>query len=550
MSKTFVTLLFIVSAMYSRAENYIAPRPVETSSIIVQFDDEKGLDRLEALHYAWFAKAETLYLPYHIYKIEISGHVETAIHDLLGLSFVISAQPNRTLERRAITPNDSLYSEQWNMRIIQMDSAWSISQGGKNTRGEDIVIAIVDAGFDTTHPDFGNNLWVNKDEIPGSPIDNDSNGYAGDYHGWNTYANNGTIIDSIEYAVHGMSVTGIIAAVGNNHIGIAGIGWNNKFLPIIGGGNEADAIKAYGYILTQKKRYLTTAGQHGANIVSVNSSWGQSGMFANDAPIWCSLYDSMGKYGILNASAVSNTIKDLDLAGDLPTLCPSNFLITVTSTDGADGVHGGYGKSNVDIGAPGNGIRTTGSFIEQRYKYSNGTSIASPHVAAVIGLLYSAACDSFAQYAQQYPDSAALWIKYFIMHGVDTSAQLKDISVSGGRLNTYKSLLLLNDWCNGNLNISLSADPPNQPNGKSASKHFVLYPNPGNSSLTINGKIDLIERIEIIDYTGKIVQSQHGEMNVNSNEVTIQTTFAQGLYIIRIWDKDGKMAWKELWSKI
>ncbi|MCK9480259.1 MAG: S8 family peptidase [Bacteroidia bacterium] len=537
-------IILFFSFLASQAQQVSFNKPVESSSIIIQFDTEEGLEKLRSLKYGWISGFEVVYQPYHIYKANIQGDINKHLTQILSLPFVAGAQPNRPLERRALTPDDSLYENQWNMKRILMDSVWGITSGGPTTLGDTVVIAIIDAGFDTTHPDFGNNLWINKDEKPGSLVDNDSNGYAGDYLGWNTYADKGTIIDSIEFATHGMSVTGVIGAVGNNEIGIAGISWKNKFLAIIGGGDEANAIKSYGYVLTQKKRYLETNGQHGAYIVSVNSSWGKSGMFALDAPIWCALYDSMGKYGILNATSVSNSKTNLDNAGDLPTLCPSDYTITVTNTNSLEDLHGGFGKLNVDLGAPGSSILTTGSYIEQKYKYSTGTSLAAPHVAAVIGILYSAACDSFIEYAHQYPDSAALWVKYFIMNSVDTFAQLSGNTVSGGRLNAYKALLLLNDWCDGTLNHvndSVDSIPLLQ---------FSIFPNPGQNSFVIKGEIDRIGTIQVVDFAGKTVIIQKLNSNSQSNELTIQTNFVQGIYIVRILDKNNKIILKQLWSKM
>ena len=70
---------------------------------------------------------------------------------------------------------------------------------------------------------------------------------------------------------------------------------------VVGGGNEADAIAAYSYPLAMRKLYAQTNGQKGAYVVSTNASWGIDYGKAADAPLWCAMYDSLGKYGVLNA---------------------------------------------------------------------------------------------------------------------------------------------------------------------------------------------------------------------------------------------------------
>src|SRR6185503_8615659 len=78
-------------------------------------------------------------------------------------------------------------------------------------------------------------------------------------------------------------------------------------------------------------------------------------------PLWCAMYDSMGKYGILHATATANVNVDVDAVGDMPTACPSDFMISVTNTTSADQKHpsAAFGLTTIDLGAPGTGILST-----------------------------------------------------------------------------------------------------------------------------------------------------------------------------------------------
>ncbi|MEA3496368.1 MAG: S8 family serine peptidase, partial [Bacteroidota bacterium] len=278
---------------------------------------------------------------------------------------IVNAQFNHKLEYRKNTPNDTLYHKQWQYENtgqlsglpdadIDIDEAWEITTGGVTALGDTIVIAIVDDGFDTLHPDFTGNIWYNKNEIPNNGIDDDNNGYVDDYKGWNTYQGNDDIKNGKWGGEHGTSVTGIVGAKGNNTTGVSGVNWNVKMMIVVGGGYESDAISAYSYLLEMRKIYNQTDGEKGAYIVSSNSSWGVDFGKATDAPLWCAMYDSLGKYGIVNAAATSNMNIDVDVKGDLPSTCPSKYLICVTNTNNTDMKESaGYGVTHVDLGAPG-----------------------------------------------------------------------------------------------------------------------------------------------------------------------------------------------------
>ncbi|EER04229.1 subtilisin, putative [Perkinsus marinus ATCC 50983] len=115
-----------------------------------------------------------------------------------------------------------------------------------------VIVAVIDSGIDYTHPDLVDNIWINKDEIPGSDnIDNDANGFIDDIYGWNFVHNTNNIMDDNG---HGTHIGGIIGAKGSNNIGATGIAWDVaimplKFLNADGIGRVSDAMRALDYAI-------------------------------------------------------------------------------------------------------------------------------------------------------------------------------------------------------------------------------------------------------------------------------------------------------------
>jgi hypothetical protein len=551
-SVVFTTLLLtgLIFKSETIANNQNSQINVSPSDILVQFTDQKGILYFKELQPYWLLSVEPVIEHYYIYKISIKSNsidLKSAMNYLRSLTYVSLVQEDHKIEKRSTIPNDTLLSNQWSWDFMQAFDAWSITTGGVTAQNDTIVIAIIDDGMDITHEDFQGNVWVNRFEIPGDSIDNDSNGYIDDYWGWNTYREDDSILDPIELGRHGMPMAGIIGAVGNNITGIAGLNWNIKLMIVVGGPAESNALKAFNYVLTQKKRYFETNGAGGAYVVATNGSWGVDRRFPQEAPLWCAFYDTLGKYGIINMAATTNSNINVDLEGDLPTTCPSDYLIAVTNTTKLDKkyVFAGYGKENIDLGAPGHETFTTASTFDgsgRLYKTIGGTSAASPHVAAITGLLYSAACDSFITYSKEHPDSAAWLIRYMILNGTDYISDLEQFVATAGRANAYKPLLLMDDWCQGKLNINVPHIHENAELGK-----LILYPNPGQSAFEISG-IKANATVKVFDSKGMLVTNElvneDGIYKYSSNKLT------QGIYFIHVYNQDNTLAGLFKWVSV
>ncbi len=369
---------------------------------------------------------------------------------------ISETQLNHIIELRTTTPNDVGFGQQWQYFNTgqsggtpgaDMDAglAWDVTTGGVTPLGDTIVVAVIDEGFDITHPDFGDNIWKNYHEIPNNGIDDDNNGFIDDYHGWNVHQNNDIVTNG---GWHGTAVAGIVGAKGNNGTGVTGMNWNVKIMLIrLTNTVESDVLEAYNYTLQNRMRYNQTNGASGAFVVATNASWGINQGQPSQAPLWCAFYDTLGVHGILNAGATANSNLNVDVVGDLPTACASDYMISVTNINHNDQkvMQAGYGTNTIDLGAFGEGTWT----VDQGGGYDafGGTSGATPHVAGMIGLLYSVPCVSLALLSKTNPDSAALLMKQFIMDGTDANTSLQGISVSGGRLNMKGAIEEMLDAC-------------------------------------------------------------------------------------------------------
>ncbi len=397
-------------------------------------------------------------------------------------------QPDRTIELRGDPPNDNLHNDQWYLEMVKAADAWNLSIGGSTAIGDSIVIAVIDNGFDLNHEDLSQNIWINRSEIPNDGIDNDNNGYIDDINGWNFKSATG----DFSKENHGTSVLGLIGAKGNNGKGITGINWKVKLMPISIDNKISSLINAFDYVKEMRRLYNETNGKEGAFIVAATYSGGKNFQWADDNPIWCGMYDTMGEVGILSIGATSNLNVDVDVYGDMPSTCPSDYLIMVTSTDEIDSklISAGYGPKSVDLGAPGVNLLTT--HVDNIYHLFSGTSAATPLVAGTIGLLYSIPNLRIATANKSKPSQSALKIKSYILDGTLQIADLRNRTVTGGRLDLSNAIRRLSQ-ANGGNRLGLQINK--------------IYPNPAVDKVQVTLHLDDLQDVQwtIIDSAGRIL---------------------------------------------
>lgn len=529
----FVACMLCLSIVYGQEKkNWVSGEVLV--QLVVGADAEALTKEFSTIE---LSKPELISRHVNIWKFSFNpekSNIDMAIRKLYQSDVVITAQRNHILKHRA-TPNDTQYSQQWqyfqaNDKDIDADQAWDVTTGGTMTTGDQIVVCVIDDGVRLNHPDLTANLWTNTNEIAGNNIDDDGNGFVDDVRGWNAYTNNDDVSHiAAQGEGHGSAVAGIVGAKGNNGQGVAGVNWDVKLMVVKGGGQEAQAIAAYSYALENRKLYNSTNGQKGAFVVATNASWGVDFGQASQAPLWCAMYDTLGNHGVLNAGACPNANTNVDTQGDLPTQCPSNYLIAVTNTNQSDNKvqQAGYGTNSIDLGAPGEGAYTVDQF-STGYAGFGGTSGATPHVAGTIALLYSAPCANFANLAKSNPKLAAEKVRDFILGGVDANTSLNGITTTGGRLNVNNAVQALMSSCN-----SLSVGE-----NQMELTEINLFPNPVtgdflNVAVSSTNFNDV--GVEIYDLSGKVIFSDKTTVEKGKNMIQLSLpSLANGAYQLKL----------------
>ncbi|MBI2430563.1 MAG: S8 family serine peptidase, partial [Candidatus Levybacteria bacterium] len=325
-----------------------------------------------------------------------------------------------------VIPNDPKFPEMWGLTKINAASAWDQSTG------LGVVVADIDTGINYNHPDLKDAIWINPAESGSTTqegptpnctsrglalnkscnnIDDDGNGYVDDYRGWDFYNNDNNPIDDHG---HGTHTSGTIAALGNNGLGVIGVSWNSKILP----------LKICNYLGSCPLDSVIKAISYSADLgvkVSSNSYGGSFSQSINDA-----MQYAHSKGQVIVASAGNN-------AADAMLNSPASAAqaITVASSNQSDtkSLFSNFG-SKIDVTAPGESILST--CINSNYCLMSGTSMSAPHVSGLAALILA-----------KNPSLTNEEVRQIIRSGAD------DVEIAGrdnnsgyGRINALKSLNL------------------------------------------------------------------------------------------------------------
>ncbi len=275
------------------------------------------------------------------------------------------------------TPNDPLYPSQEEQFTAPGDdgfrAAWEVSTGAPTVSGEaPPIIAVVDSGVDVTHPDLAKNLWTNPGEIPGNEADDDHNGFIDDVHGADIISP-GTPPDDEYY--HGTAVAGVAAARGDDSQGITGVAWVARIMAVRvldsnGAGDTGQLAKGILYAVANGAQVLNVSITSDARTRAVDDAIGVA-----------------ERAGVVIVAAAGNEGRDLADQPVYPASSTSPAMISVaaTSSRGVLATWSNFGRTGVDIAAPGTDLLTT--IPNGSYAAFSGTSAASPVVAGTVALM-------------------------------------------------------------------------------------------------------------------------------------------------------------------
>ncbi|GAB4207898.1 MAG: hypothetical protein Fur0023_19060 [Bacteroidia bacterium] len=343
-----------------------------------------------------------------IYELKYTANVDIykAIRALKATNLLEYAEPYY-LPDITYTPSDPGVSFQYALTNIQAYNAWNIHQGDTNT-----VVGITDTGTELTHSDLQNNIKKNyNDPIDGT--DNDGDGYIDNFYGWDLGTNDND--PTWQGNQHGVHVSGIAAASTDNGTGMAGVGFNCRFLPVKIADASGSLVAAYEGI-----KYVA---EHGCKVI--NCSWGSTagGQYGQDIVNYATF-----NYDALVVAACGNNGAD-------QMFYPAAYdnVLAVASTDNTD-VKSSFSNYGYYVGicAPGSNIYST--WNGNSYSFQSGTSMASPCVAGGAALVRS-----------YFPSYNALQTMYRLrqtadnIYGLSGNASYQN-KLGNGRLNLYRAL--------------------------------------------------------------------------------------------------------------
>ncbi len=347
--------------------------------------------------------------PWQALELETEAEKFGLIAELLRDPEVEWVEEDRQVRVDPVLPNDAQVSKQWALARLGVFEAWK----SVPANAPDILVAVIDTGVDSSHPDLREVMFTHPGEIPGNGRDDDGNGFVDDVRGWNFEADDA---DSSDDFHHGTHVAGIIGAKSDNRIGISGVAPRVRILPVRwmkkGLGWGEDAIESIHY-----------AVKMGARVI--NASWGGIGYSkALEEAI-----REAEKKGVLFVSSAGNGKSDNDVKPHHPANLVLSNTLSVASVDENDQLekYSNYGKTKVDFGAPGKEILST--MMSGIYGNLSGTSMAAAMVSGSAALILSAR-----------PELSAQDLKRIFSETVTPSVSLQGKTRTGGRIDTLRAM--------------------------------------------------------------------------------------------------------------
>ena len=440
---------------------------------------------------------------------DING-VSSLISQLSVLPFIDYAErvPYLTTTGTSYIPND-LQTAQWGLAKVNAPLAWDLSQGDPN-----VVIAIVDNAIQLNHEDLAGNLWVNGGEIPGNFLDDDLNGFTDDVNGYDVANRDGdpnppaSARDTTPW-VHGTHCAGIASASTDNGKGIAGLGFNCRIMAVKSSLDQTD-----GTWVPNGFEGIDYAISAGADIISC--SWGGKGTsLTGERIVQLALLR-----GAIIIAAAGNSDESTE---NNPAAYPG--VIAVGSTGQLDTKSGfsNYGTW-IDVMAPGSGILSSlAHTTDDSYGFLSGTSMSTPLVAGLAGLVLSA-----------NPSMTAAQVETAIKDGCDNIDSLNPSYIGklgAGRINAFATLAQFTSLTPPTLESSLS---------------MVAYPNPFRETLQLKLETNSKGTISILDLQGRTM-TQEPVRESRMTELNWDTrNWANGIYFLQYVSEDEVISTKLL----
>jgi uncharacterized repeat protein (TIGR01451 family) len=416
------SFLFISSAVSASELNYVP------GEVLVQFNPKENGDLrstedkteiLSSFGGGTIVRSYKIVPGLSLVKLPQGTSVESALATFSTSSDITHVQPNYIYHTYSTFPNDPCGpvpngGDQWGLHNIgqtggTLDVDIDAPQAWGIATDSNIIVAVIDSGVDYTHPDLAANMWT------------DSNGH----HGYDFHNNDN---DPMDDCGHGTHCAGIIGAVGNNAKGMTGICWNVKIMALklsdeFGGGfSTADAISCIEYAIDK-----------GAKVLS--NSWGIGYQYDGYLK---SAIDAANSAGVLFIAAAGNYGRNNDSYPDYPSSYDCNNIISVMASDSNDEravwwgqYSSNWGPNSVDLAAPGSNILSCALYGQ--YDYKDMTSMSAPFVAGACALVWS-----------MNPSLSHLQVKNIILNSVDKKPALNGLCVTGGRLNLFNALAVVN----------------------------------------------------------------------------------------------------------